>query len=109
MNIRINSKNYVVPQLGFKHMTKMEDMGFSVPDLFQKQKIFSIATAFVGVVADCGRDDAENLIEQHIFGGGKIEDIYKAFNEAVEQSGFFKKLLGQEEEKETAKKISEMK
>ena len=25
MNIRINSKNYVVPQLGFKHMTKMED------------------------------------------------------------------------------------
>ena len=51
MNIRINSKNYVVPQLGFKHMTKMEDMGFSVPDLFQKQKVFSIATAFVGVVA----------------------------------------------------------
>lgn len=104
MNIKINSKNYVVPQLGFKHMTQMEDMGFSVPNLFQKQKVFSIATAFVGVVAECERDEAENLIEQHILGGGKIEEIYKAFNEAVEQSGFFKKLLDQNEEKPEAKK-----
>lgn len=97
MNVKINNKNYVVPQLGFKHMTQMEDMGFSILDLFQKKKVFSMATAFVGVVAECDREKAEYLIEQHVLGGGNIEDIYKAFSEAVEQSGFFKKLLNQEE------------
>lgn len=100
MNVKINNKNYQVPQLGFKHMTKMEDMGFSLLDLFQKQKLFSMATAFVGVAADCSREEAENLIEQHIIGGGKIEEIYEAFNNAIEQSGFFKKLLKIEEKEQ---------
>lgn len=97
MNIKINNKNYAVPQLGFSHMTQMEDMGFSILDLFQKKKAFSMATAFVGVVADCDREGAESLIEQHVLGGGDIKEIYEAFQKAIEQSGFFKKLLEAEE------------
>lgn len=96
-NIKINQKNYPIPQLGFKHMTKMEDEGFSIFDLFQKQKLFSMATAFVCVVADCDRGESENLIEQHVLGGGDVADIYSAFNKAVDESGFFKKLLEGEE------------
>lgn len=97
MNIKINNKNYTVPQLGFGHMTQMEDMGFSILDLFQKKKAFSMATAFVGVVANCDREEAEGLIEQHVLGGGDINEIYEAFQKAIEQSGFFKKLLKVEE------------
>ena len=66
MSIKINNKEYEVPQLGFKDMVAMEDMGFSIIDLFQKQKVFSVATAFVGICAGCSRDEAERLIEQHI-------------------------------------------
>ncbi|POP34784.1 hypothetical protein C3B58_01220 [Lactonifactor longoviformis] len=94
MNIKINQKNYSVAELSFKDMVHMEDMGFSVIEMFQKAKVFSLAVAFVGVCANCSREEAEHLCEQHVLGGGKIEDIYEAFNKAVEDSGFFKKLLG---------------
>lgn len=95
--VKINNKNYEVPQLGFKHMTQMEDMGFSILTMFQKQQIFSMATAFTGVVAACDREEAERLMEQHVLGGGDIVQIYKAFNDAINESGFFKKFLGIEE------------
>ena len=38
------------------------------------------------------------MVEQHIMGGGTLEDIYKAYAEAVQSSGFFKKLLGLDKE-----------
>ena len=104
MQVKINNKNYTVSQLGFRDMVHMEDMGFSILDLFQKKKVFSMATAFVGVVANCDRDEAENLIEQHVLGGGDFEGIYDSFTKAVDESGFFKKLLGIEEEKTNKKK-----
>ena len=97
MSIKINNKEYEVPQLGFKDMVAMEDMGFSIIDLFQNQKVFSVATAFVGICAGCKREEAERLIEQHIMGGGSLDSIYESFTLAVERSGFFKKLLGREQ------------
>lgn len=106
MNIKINNKNYTVPQLGFKHMTKIEDMGFSFFDMLQKRKIFSMATAFVGIVVDCERDEAEALTEQHVYGGGNLKDIYDTFNKAIDASDFFKKLLEQEEKKQAGKKTT---
>lgn len=98
-NIKINQKNYTVHQLGFRDMVAMEDMGFSVIELFQRQKIFSLAVAFVGVVADCDRSEAEELCQQHILGGGNVLEIYEAFSKAVDESAFFKKLLGPGQEK----------
>nr|WP_308625949.1 hypothetical protein [uncultured Eisenbergiella sp.] len=97
MSIKINNKEYEVPQLGFKDMVAMEDMGFSIIDLFQNQKVFSVATAFVGICAGCKREEAERLIEQHIMGGGSLDSIYESFTLAVDRSGFFKKLLGREQ------------
>lgn len=104
MNIKINNKNYVVPQLSFKHMTQMEDMGFSVMEMLGKRQLFSIATAFAGIVVGCDREEAEDLIEQHVLGGGDIIPIYETFHKAVDQSVFFKKLLDQAEKEQTGKK-----
>lgn len=105
-NVKINQKNYVVPILNFSDMVVMEDMGFSVIELFQKQKIFSLATAFVGVVAKCTRPESEELCQQHVMGGGDIADIYDAFIEAANESAFFKKLLGKPEKNAPTKKAS---
>lgn len=104
MNIKINNKDYTVPQLGFKHMTQIEDMGFSVIEMISKKQMFSIAAAFTGVVVGCDRATAENLVEQHVFGGGGIASIYETFQKAVDQSAFFKKFLEEAEEKTTGKK-----
>lgn len=107
MIVKINNKTYNRDQLGFKDMLHMEDMGYPISTLFQEQKIASMATAFTGVVVGCDKEEAENLVEQHIMGGGNIADILNAFGKAVEESGFFKKLLGNEEQKsETAKKVT---
>lgn len=104
--LKINQKDYVVPQLGFEHMVQIENMGFSVIEMFNKQQVFSLAAAFVGVVADCERVDAVYLCEQHVNGGGDILDIYDAFGKAARESAFFRKLLklDEEEKKEKTKK-----
>lgn len=105
MMVKISGKNYEVPQLGFREMAAMESIAeTSIITVFQKQQIFVLAEAFVGTVAGCGKDEAGRLCEQHILGGGKLEEIYAAFTDAVNESGFFKKLLGIEEKKVTTKK-----
>ena len=95
--VKINGKNYEVPDLTFRHLTQMEEQGFSLLDAFRKREIFLIAMGFVCVVTGEDRDEAERLIEQHVLGGGSIDTIYTAFGEAIEKSGFFKKFLGLEE------------
>lgn len=97
VTVKINNKKYDVKELGFSDMVHMEEMGFSVIESFKKKQFFSLATAFAGIAAHCDREDAEYLCEQHILGGGNIADIVTAFNTAVEESGFFKKLLGREQ------------
>lgn len=107
MQVKINGKNYAVPQLGFKEMAAMESIAeTSIITVFQKQQVFILAEAFVGAVVGCGKEEAGRLCEQHILGGGKLEEIYTAFTGAVNESGFFKKLLGAEDNKKTDAEIS---
>lgn len=106
MKVKINNKNYEVPQLTFKHFTKMEEQGFSIVDAFQKKQMMLIAMGFTCVVADVDRDEAENLLEQHILGGGNLGSIVGSFVEASNKSDFFKKMLGAEEKKAEKKKAT---
>ena len=95
--VKINNKNYDVPELNFAHSRRMEQMGLPVEGLIDRKYIFTAVSAFTAVVANCDAEQADYLVEQHIMGGGTLEDIYKAYAEAV-QSGFFKKLLGLDKE-----------
>lgn len=99
MNVKINNKNYPVKALGFKDMIHMEDMGFPIFSLIKDKKVFSMAVAFVGIVAECDRDEAERLCEQHLLGGGNLGDLVATFDKALDESDFFKKLLGDTQEK----------
>lgn len=109
--IKINNKKYEIPNLTFRHFTLIEEQGFSLIDAFRKQEIFLLVMGFVCVVTGSDRDDAERLIEQHILGGGDLQELYVAFGEAVNDSAFFKKMLGLEEqtsEKKTKTKVMKM-
>ena len=107
--IKINNKNYIVPELTFKHFSMMEEQGFSVLEAFQKKQMFLLAMGFVCAITGEDRNEAERLIEQHVLGGGTIEDIMSAFGEAVSESGFFRKALGLDEEKTEKKSKSKSK
>lgn len=103
--IKINNKNYDIPQLGYGHMMKLESEGINVVDMFRKNQIFSLAGAFIIIVTDCSMEDAGYLAEQHVMGGGDIAIIHEAFLKAIDESSFFKKLLGiEEEQKQTPRK-----
>lgn len=107
MKVKINNKNYEVPELTFSHFTKIEEQGFSIVDAFQKNQMLLLAMGYVCAVVDCDRDEAERLIEQHVLGGGDLKDIVDSFGEAINKSNFFKKMLGMEEKKESAEQKNE--
>lgn len=112
MKVKINNKNYNIPELTFKHFTKMEEQGFSIVEAFQKKQMMLIAMGFTCAVADVDRDEAEHLLEQHVLGGGNIVSIVSAFGKAMNESDFFKKILGvtetsaEEMNQETKKEIA---
>lgn len=99
--VKINNKNYTVPQLGFGHMQQLESEGISIVDLMRKRQIFSMASALIIVCTGAPVESANNLAEQHVLGGGKLDTLYETFIDAVNESAFFKKLLeeGKSEEK----------
>ena len=101
--VKINSKTYPVPELTFRHSKMMEQMGLPLEGLLSKRYLFSAVSAFTAIVAQCEPEQADYLLEQHIMGGGTLEDIYKVYAEAVQESGFFKKLLGLEKTEGKAK------
>lgn len=96
--LKINNKIYEVPQLGFGHMQQLESEGISVVDMIKKKQIFSMATAITMVCTGLPVENANALVEQHVLGGGDLSPMYEAFTNAVSESAFFKKLLGEEEE-----------
>lgn len=105
--VRINQKNYEVPELTFRHSKMMEQMGLPVEGMLSRNYLFSAVSAFTAIVAKCDPEQADHLVEQHILGGSGLEDIYSAYATAIQESRFFRKLLHlDEQEKEPKKKSS---
>lgn len=98
--VKINNTSYNVPEIGFRHMAMMESIiGDSVILALQKEQAFLISEAFVSMVVGCNTDEADRLLEQHVLGGGRIDEIVESFVSAAKDSAFFRKLLNMEEEK----------
>lgn len=97
--VRINNQNYDVPELTFRHSKILEQCGVPLRRLVDPDLTFTIVSAFVVVVTGQDPFSVDDLIEQHILGGGMIEDIYKAYINAISESHFFMKLLEAQEEK----------
>lgn len=104
--VKINNKTYPVPELTFHHSRMMEQMGLPMTGINSPQYFFTAVSAFTAICTNAPIEQADYLVEQHVLGGGDIQDIYKAFVAALNESGFFKKLLGLEEEKQKNSKKS---
>lgn len=109
--VKINGKSYDVPRLGFGHMEMLESEGYDIISMFKKKQMFAPTSAFIMLCANCDRDEANRLAEQHVYGGGNLGDIYNAFVKAIQESDFFRKIFQMEEEEsnqENAKKSEQI-
>lgn len=102
--LKINQKSYDIPELNFRHSQIMEQCGLPVEGMVSRKYLLTAVQAFTVIVTNAEPEYAYELIQQHIMGGGSLEDIYKAYVQALKDSAFFKKLLHLEEEKKTATK-----
>ena len=111
--MKINGKEYQLPELGFREVRKLKKLGIDImmSDASTQDPLDLIA----GVVALATRtttDAADTLIEEHVRNGGAdaftelMEDVGREFAEAVKNSPFFQSLSRQGEvKKEAAEKI----
>lgn len=93
----INGKEYEAKPFTFNMICELEDMGFSIEDM--DRKALSMIRAYfalcIGDVVTAG-----NEIEAHIIGGGDLAGISEAIGKELNESGFFKAMVAQTQEKE---------
>jgi len=99
-NVKINNKNYKVKELDFRTCVRLEDDGYAILEIMQKNKLFLLTSMAISAITGCDKEEACRLFEQHIAGGGDMAQITEAFIPALTESAFFKNLLKAEEVKQ---------
>ena len=96
--VQICNKAYKLPVPGFREITRLESLGYSLFDMIQKRKVMfnTISLACVSLVMDVDIDEATDIMEEHIAAGGNIVEPATAFMEALEESEYFTKAFGQD-------------
>ncbi len=75
-----------MPELGFKEVLKLEDMGVSITDADKKPLNFAVGLISLAVG---NMETATAEVEQHLSNGGTLDDIMEVVGEAIKDSGFF--------------------
>ena len=98
--VKINGKDYKVPEVTFDTICKLEECGISLIELSENKrpKIALLSRAFVAWIMDIEPEQASAVINGHIKNGGNIVEILDAVYSAIADAGFF----GQGEPEETA-------
>lgn len=91
--MKINNKEYTIPELSFNAMCKLEDMGVNFADM--EKKTLSTVRGFLALAMDGNLDKAGTELEKHLASGGNIEEVVTEIGKAVEKSGFFQALKSQ--------------
>ncbi len=91
--MKINNKEYQIPELNFNAMCKLEEMGVNFMDM--ENKTLSTVRGFLALAMDGDLEMAGNELEQHLVAGGNVEDVVAEIGKAVEASGFFLALKSQ--------------
>jgi hypothetical protein len=91
----INNKEIKLPDINFNTMCDLESMGVSIVSMQAKPLI--TVRAFTALAMNADLETAGKEVEQHLFNGGKLLDMLNEINKAVEDSGFFQKMLKNQE------------
>ena len=97
--MKVNGKEYKIPELDFQAMCDIEDTGVSIVNM--KEKFMKTIRGFVALAMGGDYEKAAFEIQQHVMGGGDLTGIYEEITKAVENSDFFQKIIkGSQEKKE---------
>ena len=91
--IILANKTYDIPELDFNAVCELSERGVDILDSksFTKNPIIA-ARNITAWMTKTSVIDAGNIIQEHVIDGGDIADIFNAFNEAIEASGFIHSL-----------------
>ena len=88
----ISGKEDTRPELNFANMTKLENWGFSLDKMTDHPLGF--LSAFVALALDGTPEEGAQAIDEHIKGGGTLDDLTAELNKSIEESSFFKAPAG---------------
>lgn len=97
--MKLNGKEFKIPELNFNTMCQLEDMGISLSEMDKKP--MAAIRGFISLAIGGDLEMAGKELEMHIINGGKLDDIMQEVVKAVNESGFFR-ALSQTTTKETS-------
>lgn len=96
--VTINGKNYKMPTITFREIARLEDLGYSLFQMVQKRTVMinTIALACVSCVLNIDKDDAVDVVEEHLNNGGGLLPLATSLLTALEESEYFTQAFAQE-------------
>lgn len=98
----VNGVVYTAKPFDFDMVCELEDMGVSF-DRIDKMPM-SLIRAYFAVCANTDKEQAAQLIQNHMIKGGKLDDVTDAMGKEMENSDFFRALQPKEEKTSTESK-----
>ena len=86
----VNGKEYKAKAFDFNMVVDLEEMGVSLAE--SAKKPMSMVRTYFAICSGLALDVAGKEIEQHIIGGGKLDDVMTAMSKEMEESDFFRAL-----------------
>lgn len=108
--MKINGKNITIKELDFNGISDLSELGIEVTDLAGVAaglKAFPVVRAFVALNTGTDKQVAGELLQQHILGGGTLDELFGAIAKSIEGSGFLQTLLKRQEKKPKTTKVEE--
>lgn len=103
----LNNRRYEAKEFDFNTVCDLNELGV---DLERIQKAPAPAIrAYISICMDADKDIAGREIQEHILGGGKLDDIAIVMTQMLEKSDFFQALSKAEEKTTPVKKTKKEK
>ena len=100
--MKINGKEYAVPELDMNAMCDLEDKGVNLIGADEKNpRTITMIRGFIAWIENVSEDEAGEELQAHLLSGGDLGTLFTEIMTAVNESGFFKSL----KEKKKAEKI----
>lgn len=99
----INNKVYFPKDLDFNFLCVLDKHDIDVNHMAGMAAV----GCFLAYCGNMTEEEANKEISEHVKNGGSIEDVFNAYKDCIEESGFFRALMeqaakGQKEMEETA-------
>ena len=98
----VNKVSYIAKPFDFDLICELEDMGVSFERIDKMP--MSLIRGYFAVCAETTKEQAAQLIQNHLIHGGKLEDITEALTKEMNDSDFFHSLKSSEEQTFTESK-----